>query len=103
VTAAHEELARRHDGEADGDLSTALALLMAWDRIVRGIVHWEKSGRATPLDMSLAVPLVVEVAPTTLETFLGRTYRALRTFYRHPLKLPWTLVRATLRRRKARM
>ncbi len=102
VTAAHQELARRRDVEADGDLSTALALLMAWDRIVRGIVHWEKSGRTAPLDVSLAVPFVVEVAPTTLHTSLGRAYRALRTFYRHPLRLPKAYVRERLRRRKAR-
>ena len=102
LAAAHRELVMRHDVKADGDLSTALALLMAWDRIVRGIVHWEKSGRSAPLDLSLAVPFVVEVAPSTLETSLGRAYRALRTFYRHPLKLPRSLLRERLRRRKLR-
>jgi len=102
VAAARGELARRHDVAADGDLSTALALLMAWDRIVRGIIHWEKSGRLAPLDIAPALPFVVEVAPTTLETRLARLYRSMRSFYRHPLKLPKNLVRKIRRSRRLR-
>jgi glycosyltransferase involved in cell wall biosynthesis len=103
LAAAHEELAKRSDVKADGDLSTALALLMAWDKIARGIIHWEKAGRLTQINANLAVPFVVEVKPSTLETFLGRLLRSLRTFYRHPLAVPKRVIREKLRQRKSRV
>lgn len=49
VAAAHEQLALRSDRERDGDLSQALALLMAWNSIVRGLVHWDSLSPRPPL------------------------------------------------------
>ena len=34
----------RYEGRSDGELSYALALIMYWDQVVRGLIHWEKTG-----------------------------------------------------------
>jgi glycosyltransferase involved in cell wall biosynthesis len=56
LAAAREQLALRTDPERDGDLSRALALLMAWDAVVRGLVHWDSVGRTFPLGDAVALP-----------------------------------------------
>lgn len=33
----------RYEGRSDGELSYALALIMYWDQVVRGLIHWEKT------------------------------------------------------------
>jgi glycosyltransferase involved in cell wall biosynthesis len=99
LAGAHQELAKRQDVKADGELSSALAILMAWDQIARGIIHWEKAGRPTGINTGLAVPFVVEVKPSTIETLLRRASRALRVFYRHPLAMPKRVIRDRLRDR----
>lgn len=38
--------------EQDGAVSYALAVLMQWDQIVRGLLHWEASGRSAPLTVA---------------------------------------------------
>lgn len=34
----------RYEGRTDGELSYVTALTMYWDQIVRGLIHWEKTG-----------------------------------------------------------
>ncbi|MDR3467167.1 MAG: glycosyltransferase family 2 protein [Xanthobacteraceae bacterium] len=57
---AYAELDLRYDPAADGDLSAALAILMSWDRIVRGVLHWERIGRSAPLNSAFTLPVVAE-------------------------------------------
>jgi glycosyltransferase involved in cell wall biosynthesis len=56
---AYETFAKRHDTAADGDLSTALATVLAWDRVMRGLIHWERTGRTAPLSEAFSLPVVV--------------------------------------------
>jgi glycosyltransferase involved in cell wall biosynthesis len=58
VQAAYAELAQRHDPERDGDLSTALALVMAWHALVRGLVHWDRLAEKPPLEPAFCLPIV---------------------------------------------
>jgi len=53
---AHEVFALRHDDETDGDLSHALALLMAWDSVVCGLLHWDSLEPRPPLEHLVALP-----------------------------------------------
>lgn len=57
IEQAYSEYNRRFDPESDGQLSQALAVIMAWDRIVRGIIHWEKLGREPELGQTFSLPL----------------------------------------------
>lgn len=34
----------RYEGKTDGDISYVTGLVMYWDQIVRGLIHWEKTG-----------------------------------------------------------
>lgn len=43
------EFEHRLDTDADADHAYALALLMYWNQILRGLVHWERLGYAPPL------------------------------------------------------
>jgi len=77
VASACETLATRADPEADGDLSHALALLLAWDRIVRGIVHWESLEPRPPLDLQAALSAGPGRVPwwrVRVRRWLGRRY-----------------------------
>lgn len=56
VAAAHERLALCHDTARDGDLSHALALLLAWDAIVRGLLHWDSLDPRPDLGALVALP-----------------------------------------------
>jgi glycosyltransferase involved in cell wall biosynthesis len=47
------------DDGADGDLGRALAIALAWDRVVRGLVHWESLDPRPPLPPFYAWPSVV--------------------------------------------
>jgi hypothetical protein len=60
LAAACEQIDQRHAPDADGDLSTALAIVMSWDRVIRGIIHWEKSGRQTQLSSAFTLPVIVD-------------------------------------------
>ena len=55
---AYENLALHNDPQKDGDLSHALSLLMAWDAVVRGIIHWESLTPRPPLAYLRALPMV---------------------------------------------
>lgn len=77
VASAYETLATRDDPEQDGDLSHALALLLAWDRIVRGLVHWESLEPRPPLGLLAALPIATERVPwwrVRLRRWLGRRH-----------------------------
>ena len=56
VAAAHERLALYQDTARDGDLSHALALLLAWDAIVRGLLHWDSLDPRPDLGALVALP-----------------------------------------------
>ncbi len=56
---AYGELAERRAGSVDGDLSQALAMIMAWDQVIRGLLHWEGLEPRPPLDASAALPIAV--------------------------------------------
>lgn len=58
VEAAYAELAHRNDPERDGALSTALALVMAWHAIVRGLVHWDRLAAKPALEPAFCLPIV---------------------------------------------
>ena len=75
VTRAYQQLAARRDPERDGDLSRALSLLMAWDQVVRGLLHWERLDPRPPLPDSAVLP------PATHEP--DRERRGLRAWLRH--------------------
>ena len=56
------ELKRRFDPGNDGDLSSALATVMAWDRIMRGLIHWDRLGRTPSLQYGYSLPVIPEQA-----------------------------------------
>lgn len=72
---ALEELARRHDPAADGDLSRALALIMAWDKTMRGLIHWDQLPDRPSLEGYCTLP--VAVAQTDVQRELLETRAAL--------------------------
>jgi len=63
VAAAHREYIRRYDPEHDGDLSRALATVMAWDRIMRGLIHWERLDYPDRLNEPFSFPMTPEQLP----------------------------------------
>lgn len=98
VGEAYEAFARRHDKDNDGDLSTALATVLAWDRIMRGLIHWEKLGRKHPLSSAFSLPIATTVhARRPLS--VGERPSLLRSIYG---LLPWP-VRNLLRRVRSRL
>lgn len=88
VTAAHEQLALRTDRDRDGDLSQALALLMAWNALLRGLVHWDSLTPRPPLDTTVRMPGVSRKMPGWKAALYRyycthhRTARALRALVR---------------------
>lgn len=77
VARAYERLALRGDAERDGDLSHALALLLAWDQIVRGLLHWDSLDPRPPLDLLGALPIATERVPwwrVRARRWLGRRH-----------------------------
>ncbi|MGE0592605.1 MAG: glycosyltransferase [Vicinamibacterales bacterium] len=81
VAEAYAALAERRDPDADGDLSHALALLLAWDAVVRGLTHWERLDPRPPLGALAALP----VAARTLPAARARTRRWLDRYDLRPL------------------
>jgi len=63
VAAAYEQLALREDRDLDGDLSHALSLLMAWDSVVRGLIHWDSLKPRPSLGTTSALPLAADRVP----------------------------------------
>jgi hypothetical protein len=56
LAAARAQLAARADRDRDGDLSSALALLMAWHEVVRGLAHWDTLTPRPPLPPVVVLP-----------------------------------------------
>lgn len=54
---AAQEFDNRLDSDADGDHAYALALLMYWNQIVRGLLHWERLGYRPPLPTEPPLPM----------------------------------------------
>ncbi|MFT5115039.1 MAG: glycosyltransferase involved in cell wall biosynthesis [Parasphingorhabdus sp.] len=57
VNQAYGALAWRGDTQNDGELSHALSLVMAWDQLMRGLIHWDSLNPRPPLDELLAMPI----------------------------------------------
>jgi glycosyltransferase involved in cell wall biosynthesis len=63
IARAYENLALHSDPQKDGDLSHALSLLMAWDAVVRGLIHWDSLEPQPPLAYLRALPLAQSRIP----------------------------------------
>lgn len=77
LAGAYEDLALRCDPEQDGDLSHALSLLMAWDAIIRGLIHWDSIQPRPPLGYLKALPVASGKVPwwrVRLSRWLARHY-----------------------------
>ena len=57
VAKAYEEFNVRLDEKNDGELSFALATVMAWDKVIRGLIHWERLGRKESLSRAYSLPV----------------------------------------------
>jgi glycosyltransferase involved in cell wall biosynthesis len=57
VAKAYEQFDFRLDEKNDGELSFALATVMAWDRVIRGLIHWERLGRKDSLYRAYSLPV----------------------------------------------
>lgn len=77
VTAAYTAFAHRHQPDLDGDLSLALATVMAWDKIMRGLIHWDQIQPRPSLENYFTLPVAVAVADRGLERELAATRTAL--------------------------
>lgn len=71
VTRAYQAFSARHHPGDDGDLSTALATIMAWDEVIRGLIHWDRLQRRPGLEQAFALP-VVPAAPAQAEVELAQ-------------------------------
>ena len=58
---AYSEFTRRHDRANDGDVSTALASLMAWDQVLRCIVHWDSLSPRPSLQEFFTLPVTTSL------------------------------------------
>lgn len=62
AAAALAAFARRHDPAVDGDLSRALAVIMAWDQVIRGLIHWDRLADKPSLEGYLTLPSIGPVS-----------------------------------------
>ncbi|MBW3097513.1 glycosyltransferase family 2 protein [Pseudohoeflea coraliihabitans] len=86
VSRAYLQYARRFDPHADGELSGALATIMAWDQIMRGLIHWERLGRPSELPAVFTLPIATtSEVPKTAVRRDGRKVRKLQ-LKRHKLR-----------------
>lgn len=60
----------RSDEVADGQLSTVLSIIMMWDKIIRGLIHWEKLDRRNVIGASFTLPGIVYSDPELKKTKL---------------------------------
>ena len=75
IARAHEQLALRSEPQTDGDVSHALALVMAWDSLLRGLIHWDRLDPKPPLNYLSALPAGATKVPHSkiaLRKMLGR-------------------------------
>jgi len=78
VAAAYRVYACRHDTESDGALSHALATVLAWDQIVRGLIHWEKLGCPGNLEEAFSLPTATERFPDEVRNDLENQRRLIQ-------------------------
>jgi glycosyltransferase involved in cell wall biosynthesis len=76
AAAALEAFARRHDPEADGDLARALAVIMAWDQVIRGLIHWDQLADKPSLEGYLTLP-AIGATPEPRRSRIGSWLRSL--------------------------
>ena len=69
IARAYEALAFCDDRENGGDLSHALSLVMAWDAIIRGLIHWERLDKKPSLGLLAALPVATGRVPWWKVTF----------------------------------
>jgi glycosyltransferase involved in cell wall biosynthesis len=85
---AYRALAERRDVAVDGDLSQALALVMAWDQVIRGLLQWERLDPRPPLGAAVALPIAAARLDPVVARRRSRALRSrarLRAFLsRHP-------------------
>ena len=98
VGQAYAAFAERHDTGRDGELSTALATVLAWDRIMRGLIHWERTGRVAPLEAAFSLPIAAQHYPAA-QSRLRRAEGRMRRLY---LGLPAPL-KGLIRRARTRL
>jgi len=63
ISRAYEVLAFCEDRENGGDLSHALALVLAWDAIMRALIHWDRLDPKPPLGLLTALPVATGRVP----------------------------------------
>lgn len=76
IGGAYRQFSARLDAK-DGDLSFALASVMAWDQIVRGLIHWEKLGCKPDLSRAFSLPIAVLPQETRQAAELSRRNKEL--------------------------
>jgi glycosyltransferase involved in cell wall biosynthesis len=76
IARAYEQLAKRTDTDNDGNISRALAIIMAWDSMMRGIIHWDRLSERPPLEDACALPVVTSNLPyrSSIGTLSELTY-----------------------------
>ncbi len=78
VAQAYEAFGYRLDEKHDGELSFALATVMAWDRVIRGLIHWERQGRKDSLSKAFSLPVMTlggypdYIFPSDVDELRGR-------------------------------
>ncbi|MCB2189971.1 MAG: glycosyltransferase [Deltaproteobacteria bacterium] len=94
---AHQQMALRSEPESDGDLSQAMALVMAWDAVMRGLIHWDSLEPRPPLKMLEALPRAAARMPRW--EIRARRYLGRHLALRHLLKAVTVRLRALLPKR----
>lgn len=83
VTRAYQEFARRHEPSRDGDLSKALAAVMAWDQIMRAVIHWDQLEPKPTLESFFTLPVAVRERDAKLEHQLADALAQIAALERH--------------------
>jgi hypothetical protein len=77
IAEAHAAFALRHQPEEDGELAKALSIVMAWDRLMRGLIQWDRLGRTLPLGDAYSLPAST-LGPEEVEAAYRSLIRARR-------------------------
>ncbi len=84
IAEAHAAFALRHRPDEDGELAKALSIIMAWDRLMRGLIHWDRLGRRPPLGSAYTLPAST-LGPDEIEAAYRSLQRARRRRRWHDL------------------
>lgn len=63
LAGAYQAFAQRHDRFEEGDFATALATIMAWDQVIRGLIHWDRLERRPRLQPAFSLPVLLHQPP----------------------------------------